>query len=89
MTPPTNLSISFGSINKKKCAIKADWTINAAGEQRLIIVRAIEYKRLQLLLRAQECRSMFSTIEDVDHFVPHIDFPAKKILANPANQLVI
>ena len=88
-TGRTGLSISFGSINKKKCAIKADWTINAAGEQRLIIVRAIEYKRLQLLLRAQECRSMFSTIEDVDHFVPHIDFPAKKILANPANQLVI
>jgi hypothetical protein len=32
---------------------------------------------------------MFSTIEDDDHFVPHIDFPAKKILANPANQLIV
>ena len=53
------------------------------------VVRAIGYKRLQLLSRTQKCRSMFSTIEDDDHFVPHIDFPTKKILANPANQLVV
>ncbi len=32
---------------------------------------------------------MLSTIQDDDHFVPHIDLPAKKILANPANQFVV
>ena len=77
----TIFSIALGFKNKAICTIaeqKANWQIIAIGS-----------KRSQFLSRTQKCRSMFSTIEDGDHLVPHIDFSAQKIFANPAKQFVI